>query len=149
MTAWEQANPDRCELRDEEVSILDDLLKSLTFVSVSAFEDPSAHVDAEGQGAVSRLLAKVVDQTRVQAQLRQIADDAVGQSNQILAEASDGFEEFAQLMEGMLDRFAPGCRLSVSWIRPEVKSSRPRLAVDVQTSDGLARPLDYQGHGVQ
>lgn len=149
MTAWEQANPDRCELRDEEVSILDDLLKSLTFVSVSAFEDPSAHVDAEGQGAVSRLLAKVVDQTRVQAQLQQIADDAVGQSDQILTEASDGFEEFAQLMEGMLDRFAPGCRLSVSWIKPEVKSSRPRLAVDVETSDGLARPLDYQGHGVQ
>ena len=149
MTAWEQANADHCELRDEEVSILDDLLQSLTFVSVGAFEDPSAHVAAEGEGAVSRLLAKVVDQTQVQAQLQEIADDAVGQSDQILTEASEGFEEFTQLMDGMLDRFAPGCRLSVSWVKPEVKSSRPRLAVDVETSDGLARPLDYQGHGVQ
>lgn len=149
MTAWEESHPERCEIRDEEVDVIDDILRSLTFVSIGAFDDPAEHVEAEGQGAVSRLLSKVVDQEQVRSQLQAIADEAAGESDRILEDASEAFDVFARLMEDNLSRFAPGSRLAVTWVKPEIKSSRPRLRVEVETSDGLATPLKYQGHGVQ
>lgn len=149
MAAWEESHPDRCEMRDEEVDVMSEILEAFTFVSIGAFDDPSEHVEAEGQGAVSRLLSRVVDEAQVQTQLQAVADQASGDTDRILEDATEGFDDFARLMEESLGRFAPGSRLAVKWIKPELKSTRPRLRVDVETSDGLATPLEYQGHGVQ
>lgn len=149
MTEWEESHPERCELRDEEVDAIGDILRSLTFVSIGAFDDPAVHVEAEGQGAVSRLLARVVDEEQVQTQLQAVADGAAGETDRILEGASESFDAFARLMEESLNRFSPGSRLSVTWVKPEIRSTKPRLRVQVETSDGLATPLEYQGHGVQ
>lgn len=149
MDAWEAAHPEACELQEVDFPLHDKITGSLTFLHVSAFEDPAAHLEAEGRGAVSRLIERLVDQTVIHTELQAIADDASSKSDAVLQQAQERLGAFGESMAEMIESFAPGSKVSLRWDEATVKSSRPTLKVDIQTSDGVARPLEYQGHGVQ
>lgn len=149
MDEWEAAHPEACQLQEVDFDLLQHLLESITFVYVGAFEDPAMHLDAGGRGAVSRLIERVVDQTVVQEQLQTVADDASSKSDEILREARERLGVFSDSMAGMIESFAPGCKVRLGWDTATVRSARPSLTVRIETADGLARPLEYQGHGVQ
>jgi putative ATP-dependent endonuclease of OLD family len=149
MDAWESAHPDRCEVLEVEFDLIDDLIAQVNFLSIDAFEDPSEHVGTQGKGAVAQLLAKIIDHRSVQDELDVITKEATERSEELLQETSDGFSEFAVSMEGQLTRFAPGFNLKVKWASATIQGAKPRLELSIETADGLNRPLEYQGHGVQ
>lgn len=149
MDAWEAANPEHCENLEVEFDLMDDLLEAVNFLSVDAFEDPADHVEAQGKGAVAQLLAKVIDHRLVQEELDAITKEATERSEELLQETSAGFSDFATSMENQLSRFAPGFNLKLEWAPATVQGAKPRLELSIETADGLNRPLEYQGHGVQ
>src|SRR5690606_10094160 len=75
--------------------------------------------------------------------------EATERSQELLQETSYGFSEFAVSMDGQLTRFAPGFNLKVRWASAALQGAKPRLELSIETADGLERPLEYQGHGVQ
>lgn len=150
MAAWEGEHPEQCVLSDEEFTAAADLLGRMTFLAIGAFEQPEAHLEPDGSGAISRLVEHVVDQASVQQELDVIAGEASSRSSAILMEAAGKLAAVGESMAAMLESFAPGCTVKVDWDRDvPVRSARPRLKVDIQTADGLVRPVQYQGHGVQ
>lgn len=149
MSAWEREHPDACAVSDEPFDELAVLLDSVTFLGIGAFEDPAAHLDAGGSGAVSRLIERVVDQSAVLAELESVATDASTRSAEILQAAAEDLEAVGESMAEMIESFSPGCRVKLDWDPVTLRSPRPRLKVDIATADGLVRPLEYQGHGVQ
>lgn len=149
MRAWEAANPDQCQVLEVEFEPLDELFEAVNFLSVEAFEDPATHVDAQGKGAIGKLLGEVIDHRAVQEALDAIAEDATERSRALLLERSDGFRSFTDAMKNQLDRFAPGFSVKVDWTPPTIRGATPKLEVNIESAEGLQRPLSYQGHGVQ
>lgn len=148
MAAWEAEHRDRCEVISQVVDPAE-LLKRFTVLHVSAFEDPEAHLQAEGKGAVGQLLQHLVDRDAVDEQLQEVAEDAARRSDEVLTGAREGLATFTETVQGALQQFAPGFALDVRWEEATVGQARPRLTVDVRSEDGSRRPLAYQGHGVQ
>jgi len=148
MASWERDHRDRCEVVSQVVDPTE-LLNRLTVLHVGAFEDPDAHLQAEGKGAVGQLLQHLVDRDAVDERLHEVAEDAARRSDEILAGARDGITIFTESVEGTLRQFAPGFALDVRWAEATVGQARPKLTVDVRSEDGSSRPLAYQGHGVQ
>lgn len=148
MTAWEHEHQDRCEVVSQIVDP-DHLFSKIRVLTVGAFEDPEAHLHAEGKGAIGQMLQTLVDRDEVDEQLQEIADDAARQSDEVLSDAKDGISTFTESVEGALQQFAPGFALDVRWEEATVGQARPRLTVDIRSEDGSRRPLTYQGHGVQ
>lgn len=148
MEAWERENPDRCTSMEQEIdpSIL---FQCITMLSVEAFESPAQHLQAEGKGAVARLLNRAVDSSAVADRLETVADEAARKSDEILKETKGQLDSFADSLGGILQQFAPGCSINVAWQETTVAGARPRLKVDIETEEGFMRPLEYQGHGVQ
>ncbi len=149
MRAWETAHPDRCEILKVEFEGIETLLDNVNFISVKAFENPADHVEAQGKGAIGKLLAKMVDHRAVQGELEDFAREATERSQDLLRKASDGFQPFADAMRNQLRQFAPGFNVKVDWTPPTLQGAKPRLEVTIEAEDGLERPLAYQGHGVQ
>lgn len=149
MARWEEDNPERCEEQQETFEPLHELLEEVSFLYIAAFEDPREHLDTAGGGAISRLIERAVDRSIIQTGLEAVADDAAAKSNEILREASERLDEFSDSVASRLDSFAPGCRISLEWEEAAVRRAEPRLKVSIQTSDGLRRPIEYQGQGVQ
>jgi putative ATP-dependent endonuclease of OLD family len=148
MSAWEQAHPDRCQaaLRPFDPKPLFD---ELTVLYIGAFEDPDHHLQAEGGGAVGQLLTRVVDRSELDEQLAQVALDASKKGADLVEAAKSKLEPFTQAMKGTLSRFAPGFAVSVDWEPGSVRQARPKLTLGILPTEGPARPLSFQGHGVQ
>lgn len=149
MDAWEKMNPDACVALAQPFEP-QRVLEHLTVLYIGAFEDPEGHLRADGDGAVATLLARVLDRSEIEEQLNAVAATASAQSEEVLALAETQLEPFSLAVKASLSRFAPGFTISLAWAPVDVEGPRPRLSVDiVSTDDGPARPLAYQGHGVQ
>lgn len=149
MAAWEAANPDRCEILEDRFDAISELAQAMTFIYVGAFEDPGDHLGADGAGAIGRLLERVIDRSVITNELQQVADEASSHSNEILTKSKARFAEFEKSVGKNLESFAPGCRVRLGWQESAVRRADPRLTITIETSDGLQRPLSFQGHGVQ
>lgn len=149
MRDWEISNPDQCERLEERFDSLPELLQCVNFLSVDAFENPADHVGGQGRGAIAQLLAAVVDQRSLQAGLDEIVREAAERSHDYLSQSSSDFQAFASAMGEQLNRFVPGFKLNLAWAPAAIQSARPKVEITIETADGLARPLEYQGHGVQ
>lgn len=149
MDEWEAAHPEASVLQEVDFTLHSRVTEAITFLHIGAFEDPAAHLEAGGRGAVSRLIESLVDRTAIQSELQAVADDASSKSDAILRDAHERLGAIGESMAEMIESFAPGCKVQLGWDEATVKSARPNLKVEIETSDGLARPLEYQGHGVQ
>lgn len=149
MRAWEGSHPERCDVLEVDFDEIQALLDAVNFISVQAFENPADHVAAQGKGAIAQLLAKVIDDRAMQGDLEAIAREATEQSQAYLRSRADDLAPFSDAMREQLDRFAPGFNVNVKWTPPTVQSAKPKLEVSIESEDGLERPLEYQGQGVQ
>lgn len=157
MVAWETDHPEHCERVAEEVAFLREpagnpsaVATYLTFLFVGAFEQPSVHLDAQGQGAVAALIREVVDTAALDERFASIAADADGQARDVLAASQPLFDEFEAATASSLERFAQGFSVRLAW-DGDVRTStaQPRIQATVRRDDGLETDLEYQGHGLQ
>jgi putative ATP-dependent endonuclease of the OLD family len=157
MSTWEDAHPDACEVAAEEVPFVREPAGSrtavatyLTFHFVGALEEPSLHLDAEGQGAMGALIREVVDTGELEQELAAITDEADKKARKTLESLDEVFSEFEQSTAGSLERFAPGYGVHLSW-EDDVQTSarRPRIKATIRHDDGFEAALEYQGHGIQ
>jgi putative ATP-dependent endonuclease of the OLD family len=148
MTTWEQEHPDLCQ---EVIQRVDPqpVFEQLTVLYIGAFESPDRHLQAEGDGAVARLLTQVVDRQELDEQLAAVATEASKKGEELVQAAKAKLEPFTDAVRGTLQQFAPGFAISVHWEPGSVKQTKPRLAVKIISTEGPPRPLAYQGHGVQ
>jgi len=149
MADWEADNPDRCEMQEVDFDLVDEVLGSLAFLYIGAFEDPAMHLDAGSHGAIGRLIERVVDRTAVDDELQAVADNASAQSLEVVEAAKKRLSSFTKSIDDSVSSFVPGCRVRLAWESPIIRTPSPRLSVSIETPDGLDLPLEYQGHGVQ
>lgn len=157
MAAWEAANPGQCERVAEEVAFLRDPAGSptavatyLTFLFVGALEQPSVHLDAQGQGAIAALIREVVDTAALDERFASIAAEADSQAREILAASQPLFDEFEAATAASLERFAHGFSVRLAWAGDvRTSTAQPRIQATVRRDDGLETDLEYQGQGIQ
>lgn len=157
MTAWESSNPEQCERAAEEVAFLQHsaghptaVATYLTFLFVGALEQPSIHLDAQGQGAIASLIREVVDTAELDEQFASIATEADNQTREILAASQSMFDKFEAATAAALERFAHGFSVRLSWAKGGGTSTgQPRIRATVQRDGDVETDLEYQGHGIQ
>ena len=148
MAAWEREHPSQCQVVSQRVDP-QPVFDQLTVLYIGAFESPDRHLQGEGDGAVARLLTQVVDRGELDGQLAVVATEASKKGEDLVRTARTKLVPFTDAIKGTLEQFAPGFAVAVDWEPGSVKQARPRLTVEIVSTEGPARPLAYQGHGVQ
>ena len=157
MEAWEKANPEKCELVDEEVDLVriepgpSNALRSyIRGVFIGALDDPGTHVQATGRGALVDLLGAVTDMKVVEEALGDIARKADEEAASVMSEKGAIFEKARSVVGDAIRRFAPGLAIDFGWGPPRPTApTLPPVLVSVLGPDGLITDLAHQGHGIQ